>query len=223
MTSSSFVPARLARYAARGDSVTMAVATNGEVGSSELSKEEIAAIRRAEAESSARVIGADLVWMNYRDEFLFSTEQTRLDFLDMVRGVRPDVILAHAPVDYHPDHRISGEILPDLRVMTTVPNIRTQNPPCSVIPDLLYMDTLVGIGFVPQHYVDISETFEIKKAMLACHKSQSNWLRDQYGVSYLEFIEYTSRFRGLQCGVCNAECFQSSLVWPQQLKPVMLP
>src|SRR3954447_11534781 len=100
----------LARYAARGDSVIMAVATNGEVGSSELSNEEIAAIRRPESEASARAIGADLVWMNYRDEFLFSTEETRLNFLDMVRGVRPDVILAHAPVDYHPHHRTSGQI-----------------------------------------------------------------------------------------------------------------
>lgn len=75
----------LAKYAQRGDSVTMAVATNGEVGSPTLCKAEIAEIRRHEAEASAAVIGAHLIWMNYPDEFLFSTEETRLTFLNMVR------------------------------------------------------------------------------------------------------------------------------------------
>ncbi len=39
--------------------------------------------------------------MGYPDEFLFSTQETRLDFLNLVRRARPDVILAHAPVNYH--------------------------------------------------------------------------------------------------------------------------
>lgn len=213
----------LAKYAERGDHVTMAVATNGEVGSPTLPKQEIAAIRKQEAEAAARVIGADFIWMNYPDEFLFSTEQTRLEFLNMVRGVRPDVILAHAPEDYHPDHRTSGQILWDVRVMTTVPNIKTDHPPCESIPEIYYLDTVAGIDFLPHHYVDITATFEIKKKMLACHKSQAGWLQNQYQMSYLEFTEYISRFRGLQCGVQFAEGFQSSPTWPKWTKPPLLP
>jgi LmbE family N-acetylglucosaminyl deacetylase len=213
----------LAKYARRGDHVVMAVATNGEVGSSTLAKTEIAALRKQEAEAAAGVIGAELLWMNYPDEFLFSTEQTRLEFLNIVRGVRPDVVFAHAPVDYHPDHRTSGQILWDIRVMTTVPNIQTDHPPCAVIPEIYYMDTIAGIDFVPQHYVDITDSFEAKKRMLACHRSQAGWLEDQYGMSYLEFIEYTGRYRGLQAGVRYAECFQASPTWPKQCRPPLLP
>ena len=120
----------LAKYAARGDHITMAVATNGEVGSPTLTKEEIAETRKAEAMAAADVIGAELVWMNHPDEFLFSNEHTRLHFLNVVRQSRPDVILTHAPSDYHPDHRATGQIVWDIRVMTTVPNIKTQAPPC---------------------------------------------------------------------------------------------
>jgi LmbE family N-acetylglucosaminyl deacetylase len=206
----------LAKYALRGDHVTMAVSTNGEVGSSTLSKSEIAEIRKSEAKASADVIGAEFIWMGYPDEFLFSNEQTRLDFLNMVRQARPDVILTHAPCDYHPDHRTTGEILWDIRVMTTVPNIKTQAPPCEKIPEIYYYDTVAGIEFTPQYYVDISGTFELKKKMLACHKSQSPWLEKQYKISYLEFIEYTGRYRGLQCGVRFAECFQISPTWPKR-------
>lgn len=213
----------LARYAQRGDHVTMAVATNGEAGSSTLSKAEIADIRRQEAEASAAVIGAEFIWMNYPDEFLFSNEDTRLNFLNLVRKARPDVILAHAPSDYHPDHRTSGQILWDIRIMTTVPNLVTEEPPCVKIPEIYYMDTIAGISFVPETYVDISDTFELKKKMLACHKSQSRWLEDQYEMNYMQFIEYISRFRGIQCGARYAECFQSSPTWPKRLQAPLLP
>jgi LmbE family N-acetylglucosaminyl deacetylase len=213
----------LVKYASQGAHVTMAVATNGEVGSPTLNKQEIADIRKAEAQAAAAVIGADLIWMNYPDEFLFSTENTRLDFLNTVRQARPDLILTHGPSDYHPDHRATGQILWDIRVMTTVPNIRTVAPPCQTIPEIYYCDTVAGIDFIPQHYVDISDVFEAKRRMLACHKSQSVWLEQQYNMSYLDFIEYTGRYRGLQCGAKYAECFQPSPTWPKRPHAPLLP
>ncbi len=213
----------LAKYAAQGHDVMMAIATNGEVGSPTLSKAEIADIRRAEAQAAAAVISADLIWMNHPDEFLFSNHETRLHFLNTVRHARPDVILAHAPTDYHPDHRTAGQILWDIRVMTTVPNIETEAPPCEKIPEIYYFDTVAGIDFVPQFYVDISQFFELKKQMLACHKSQAAWLENQYGMSYLEFIEHISRYRGIQSGALYAECFQLSPTWPKRPGPVLLP
>jgi LmbE family N-acetylglucosaminyl deacetylase len=213
----------LAKYAKAGHQVTMAVATNGEVGSPTLPRQEIAEIRRKEACTSAAVIGADFIWMGYPDEFLFSDEESRRSFLNMVRKARPDVILTHAPVDYHPDHRTTGQITWDMRVMTTVPNIETEEPPCVKIPEIYYFDTIAGIDFVPQYYVDISETFELKKQMLACHKSQSTWLEDQYQMDYMQFIDTISRYRGLQCGTKYAECFQVSPTWPRWSKPPLLP
>jgi LmbE family N-acetylglucosaminyl deacetylase len=213
----------LAKYARRGDHVSMAVGTNGEVGSPTLPKKEIAEIRCQEAAAAAKVIGADFYWMNYPDEFLFSTEETRLAFINLVRRARSDVVITHAPMDYHPDHRTTGGILWDIRVMTTVPNIKTEHPPCQQIPEIFYMDTVAGIDFAPQHYVDISETFALKREMLACHKSQSIWLEDQYKISYLDVIEVTARYRGFQCGVKYAEGLQSSPTWPKWTKPSLLP
>ena len=46
----------LAKYAQRGDHISMAVATNGEVGSATLSQKEIANIRHGEAAAAAKVI-----------------------------------------------------------------------------------------------------------------------------------------------------------------------
>lgn len=172
---------------------------------------------------AAAVIGAELIWMSHPDEFLFSTEATRLDFLNLVRRARPDIVLTHAPCDYHPDHRATGQILWDIRVMTTVRNIRTEAPPCEKIPEIYYYDTVAGIDFVPQFYVDVSETHSVKKQMLACHESRAGWPEDQYKISFLDFIEHTGRYRGLQCGVSYAECFQLSSTWPKRFQKTVSP
>ena len=214
----------LARYAHRGDHVTMAVAMSGDCGSSTLPKEQIAAIRGEEARASAAVLGAEFLHMHhYSDGFLFSTEQTRLDFLNVIRQARPDVILTHSPNDYHPDHRMTAQIVCDVRIMITVPNIKTEAPPGDMVPEVYFFDTMAGIDFVPQHYVDITSTFDVKKTMLSCHKSQSSWLADQYKMTYLDFIDCVGRFRGLQCGVQYAECFQLSPTWPKRVNSILLP
>ncbi len=214
----------LAKYARAGHHVTMAVATNGELGSPTLPKAEISEIRRQEAAASAALIGADFIWIDYPDGNLFSTEESRFRFLNVIRKVRPDVILTHAPADYHPDHRTTGQLVWDNRIMTIIPNIKTEEPPCATIPEIYYFDTVAGIDFVPQYYVDIGETFELKKQMLACHKSQAAWFENQYQIKdYMDFIEYSSRFRGLQLGVKYAECFQVSPTWPKWAKPPLLP
>jgi len=212
----------LAKYVQRGHHVSMAVALNGDAGSMEQPKEQIAAVRKAEAEAAAAVIGADFIWMGYPDGFLFSREDTRLAFLNMMRRARPDLVITHAPTDYHPDHRTTGGICWDARIMTTIPNIPTEHPVCERIPEIIYMDTVAGIDFQPEHYVDIGATIEVKRRMLACHKSQGPWMKAQYGVAF-EFAECVARFRGLQCGVQYAECFRMSTNWPRRYTPSFLP
>ena len=198
----------------RGDKITIAIATNGEVGSPDLKKKEIAEIRRKEAEKSASILGADFIWMGFPDEFLFDNEETRLKFIEVIRKSNPDLIITHYPDDYHIDHRNVGRIVDSVRVMVTVPNIKTETPPIKKFPALYFMDTIAGIGFLPEIYVDITETFQTKIKMLECHKSQSLWLENQYGTSYTEFAEILCRYRGIQSGYRYAESFIESRRWP---------
>lgn len=210
----------LAKYKRQGHAVAMAVATNGEVGSPTLGKAEIAAVRRREAEASAAVIGAEFYWLGYPDEFLFNNAETRLKFIDLVRQARPDLILApHPDLDYHPDHTTTGRALWDIHVMVTVPNIKTDHPPCAVIPELVYMDTTGGVNMIPDRYVDISAEIETKKRMLACHRSQDAWMQAQYGVTCVAMMENFARMRGFQCGCRFAEGFKIPAIWPRRVDP----
>jgi LmbE family N-acetylglucosaminyl deacetylase len=63
-----FCGGTIAKYAAKGHEIVMVSVTNGEIGSKELSCEEIIKIRRKEGEAAAKVIGAEYVWMGYRDQ-----------------------------------------------------------------------------------------------------------------------------------------------------------
>lgn len=210
----------LAKYKRHGHEVAIAIATNGEVGSSTMSKEEIAAVRHGEAQASAAILGAEFHWLGYPDEFLFNNADSRLRFIDLVRAVRPDLILCPDPDnDYHPDHTTTGRIVWDTHVMVTVPNIVTEHAPCTKIPEIIYMDTIGGVNFIPDRYVDISADMDVKRAMLACHKSQEQWMIDMYEVTCQAMMENFSRMRGFQCGCQFAEGFRTPPLWPRSVPP----
>ena len=205
----------LAKYSSEGHKVAIAISTNGEVGSPDLSKNEIASIRQAEAKKSAKIIGADFFWLGYPDEFLFNNEKTRLHFIEIIRQFRPDIILCtDKDYDYHPDHTTTGQIIWDTHVMVTVPNIKTQTPPCEKIPDIIFMDTVTGVNFNPEFYVDITKQWETKAKMINCHKSQEEWLINQYDISCEDLGKTQSRLRGLQSGCKYAEAFRRPKFYP---------
>ncbi len=205
----------LAKYAARGDTVFMAISTNGELGSSKVSKEDIAHIREQEARASAAVIGAELIWMGYPDGFLMDNEETRLRYIDLIRQTQPDVIITHDPLtDYHPDHTLTGQILWNVRVNAAATNVKTAFEPWGKIPEYFFMDTVTGQHFVPQTYVDISETIEQKRAMLSKYESQVEFMKQRYNMTLVEFMEVCSAFRGLQSNVRFAEAFRHSMTFP---------
>jgi LmbE family N-acetylglucosaminyl deacetylase len=205
----------LARYARRGDQVFMAVSTDGAGGSMDRPEAEIRQVRQAEARASAELIGAEAIWMGQTEAQLFDTAETRLRYIDLVRRTRPDVILTHDPVnDYHPDHLATGQILWSVRVMVVQPNIVTEHPPAAVIPDIYYMDTIAGINFSPQMYVDVSDTMEVKRRMLAAHASQIELMKARYDMTLLEFMEICTAFRGVQTGTRYAEAFRRAATFP---------
>lgn len=206
----------LALYSQAGHKVFMAIATNGNVGSPDLSREQIAAIRHDEAKASADIIGAELIWMDFDDEWLFDDKPTRSRFIDAIRQASPHVMFIHGPTDYHPDHRISGRLAEDSRIPAGVRLVETALPYVEHIPHMFHMDNPVGIDFDPEVYVDVSEVIEIKRRMLLCHESQDKWMRAIFDdVSITDMMEKTCAMRGAAIGVPFAEGFREVKTFPR--------
>ena len=67
----------------------------------------------------------------------------------------------------------------------------------------------LGETIEPDFLVDVGGTFDKKRAMLAKHASQRDWLRKQHGIDdYLETMERWTRDRGRPAGLEFGEGFR---------------
>lgn len=159
--------------------------------------ETLSATRKKEAESSAALIGATVVGRLCGDLELYSSNFFLEQVFEIINEIKPDVILTHRKNDYHPDHRITGELV--LRVMHEK----------QIASSVWFMDAIGGVDFIPTKYVDITQEREIKDKMILCHESQMAWMRQARNTNMVYMAQSLDRWRGLQSGFEYAEGFMS--------------
>ncbi len=211
----------LARFVHAGCSVRIAVVCRGDRGGT-ASPTELAARRREEAERSASILGVEVSFLDIGDSEVRDTPEIRAAFLRLLRDARPDLLISHAPDDYHDDHVQVSQLAAKCAWYAASPGHRTDSLPLDRPPALAYMDNLAGLGPDPSHLVDISRTIDLKRSMLACHVSQSQ--RQDGRFSELEELAETlARLRGFQCGVRYAEGFRVANLWGRRRPEPLFP
>lgn len=214
----------LAKYAQAGHHVVMCHATLGEKGHFHIPSDELAETREKEAQDAARVIGAETISLGLLDGEVEDNRATQLKFVDMIRQAKPDVIITHSPQDtYHSDHGVVSKLVLDASFHASVPYVKTEHEYHTKVPVIYYMETILGMEFVPSMYVDITGTFETKREMLSQHRSQLVWLKEHDNIDVLDIVETMAKFRGWQCGVKYAESFNPCLRWPRVVPERLLP
>ena len=207
----------LLRLKQKGCSISLATMTPGDCGSAELSSEEIAEVRRNEAQCSADLLGADYTCLEFRDLSIVIDNDSRRRVTEVIRRTKPDLVITAPPVDYMSDHELTSRLVRDACFNASCPNYTTHQwdpaAPTAKIPHLYYVDAIQGIDYygrpLPTDFiVDVSSTMEKKLAMLACHESQRAWLRRQHGLDeYLDGCRRWSAARGQEIGVDYGEAF----------------
>lgn len=220
----NFAGGTLALYAEQGHEIFIAVATKGDIGAPTGTRDKIADTRHNEAQAACDLIGAELIWMGYDDEFLFNDRQSRLSVIDAIRESRPDVMFVLSESDYHPDHRTAGTLGRDARIPASVPLIETRFPhtsiPTTFICDI-YSDD--GAGFEPEFYVDVTSVQDTKLAMIEAHESQVLWMEAVFSSDMDSDSVKRDRRRGAEAGVPFAEAFQLLKDYPNTGGPELLP
>lgn len=205
----------LAKYAKLGHRVTICHALNGDLGHFYIPRPELARVRAEEARRAGALIGAEVISLDISDLDIYPDKETRMKFTDIIRRAKPDVIITHSPDDYMPDHTTTAQLVFEASFTATLPQLVTEYEFHPKVTPVYYMDTLAGVNFLPQEYVDITDVIEVKKKMLEQHESQLTWMKDHDHIDFMDFMLTQSKFRGLQCGVAYAEGFRRMEVWPR--------
>lgn len=219
----------LALLADRGHHITIATMTPGDCGSGSLRSEEIASVRRKEAAAAAAMIGARYRCVEMRDLRIFNDDASRRRVTEVLRETRPDLIMTSSPVDYLCDHEATSVLVRDACFGAPAPNYRTGGTARVLrgIPHLYFMDSIEGLDregrlIVPDFVVNVADTFERKRAMLAAHASQREWLKRHHGTDdYLDQMERWTRERGKLAGVDYGEGFRLYRGHPYPQSPLL--
>jgi LmbE family N-acetylglucosaminyl deacetylase len=113
------VGATLAKWARAGCMIHHLVLTDGSKGTWDPSMDqgELVERRRGEQLAAARLLGGgDVTFLEHVDGELAVTHDVRAQVCEVIRQVRPDVVLGHDPwkrYRLHPDHRAAGQLCVD--------------------------------------------------------------------------------------------------------------
>ena len=201
----------LVKCVKRGDEVIACHASNGDMGHVVIMPEELGQIRCREAQNSGAIAGIKVVWGGLHDLDVYDSKEAKDLLVKVIRDARPDFIITHGQNDYMCDHTAVAKLVLDAGFSASCPHYMPELGEATKVCPVYLMCNSSGIDFTPTHYVDITEEFETKRKMLACHESQLVWLRDHDNIDVLESLEISDRFYGKQCGVKYAEVFREYL------------
>lgn len=182
--------------------------TNGSCGTMTLPPGRIGRIRDAEAKKAAHFIGAAYHPSFLADLEIFFSRENLCKLTAVMREVNPSVLLAPSPEDYMEDHMnasrlaVSAASAKALRNFTTSPEREHVAGDVAVyhaVPHGLH-DGLCRLVW-PDQYVDITSVINVKRNMLAHHRSQKEWLDQTQGMdSYLDTMVEMSAEVGRMSG-----------------------
>lgn len=172
----------VARWTAAGVEVSYCVVTDGAAGGfdRQLGRDRIVALREEEQRAAAAEVGVkDVRFLGYPDGALVVSIELRRELARVIREVRPQRVLCQSPVRNlariqasHPDHLAAGEaalcaVYPDARNPFAYPELLAAGLEPWTVPEVW----LAGDP-TPNHWVDVTDTFDRKKAALLAHRSQ---------------------------------------------------
>lgn len=126
------------KWARQGHHVKLVSVTNGDIGHWKEAGGPLALRRTTEAAACAKKLGVTSQVLDIHDGELLPTLENRRLLTRVIREWKADIVIAHRPWDYHPDHRYVGILVQDAAFMVTVPFFCPDVPPLTKNPVFLY-------------------------------------------------------------------------------------
>jgi bacillithiol biosynthesis deacetylase BshB1 len=202
-------------YIAQGKKVGIVDFTRGEMGTRGTPE-----IRLQESNEATKILGLHAREnLGLADGFFQNDQASQLILMEVIRRYRPEIVLANALEDRHPDHgkgaklAIDACFLSGLRMIHTIDSY-SKSEQAAWRPKLIY-HYIQDRYLEPDFVIDITEHWETKEQSIRAFKSQFFDPTSKEPNSYisspdfLSFIQARAQEMGHKIGVKYGEGFQS--------------
>lgn len=182
--------------------------SSGSLGSTITGPDDTRRIRAQESRAAAKLLGAHYHPSFCDDLEIFYNSETLRELAAVIRKAEADMVLTHSPQDYMEDHMNTCRLAVTAAFTKGMPNFHTEPPLSHYEKDVtVYHAMPHGLRdplrrrIIPGIFVDSTSVHETKRAALACHASQKEWLDASQGMdSYLVNMDEMSREIGRMSG-----------------------
>ena len=166
------------------------------------------AMQRTATESAARLIGAEVIFLDYPDAEIPFNEESSLRVCDSIREQRPEAVVTHWSGSWHKDHQNCHLIVRDAIFYAGLETL-TREHPAHAVSKIFYAENWEdAANFVPDAYINIDLVYE--KWMQACDfypmwRGQTGFFR------YNDYYSSLSVMRGCLSGSRHAVALMSDI------------
>lgn len=198
---------------AQGKKIGIVDFTRGELGTRGTPE-----IRLAESAEASKVLGIHArVNLELADGFFQNDQESQLKLIEVIRAFQPEIVLANALEDRHPDHGKGAQLAIDACFLSGLRKIETTRDGVKQTewrPKQLF-HYIQDRYLTPDFVIDISKHWATKEASIRAFRSQFFDPNSTEPASYisspefLNFIEARAREMGHKIGVQYGEGFQT--------------
>lgn len=207
------VSGTIAAAIAQGKKVGIVDFTRGELGTRGTPE-----IRLAESAEASQILGIHArVNLELADGFFQNNQESQLKLIEVIRAFQPEIVLANALEDRHPDHGKGAQLAIDACFLSGLRKIETTYEGVKQTewrPKQLF-HYIQDRYLTPDFVIDISKHWATKEASIRAFRSQFFDPNSTEPASYisspefLNFIEARAREMGHKIGVQYGEGFQT--------------
>ncbi|MFX1563028.1 MAG: PIG-L deacetylase family protein [Promethearchaeota archaeon] len=156
--------------------------------------------REEELRAACKLLGAEVV-VDEGSDFSLTVPKTTKRLISLIQDCKPEVIISHSALDYHPDHRVVHQAV--LQAAEWAGHITLDSEQAWRIRRLLCME-INNLIPMPTLFINISEVIDIKRQAIIAYRSQ---MKKTEGY-YMSFNLQKAQLRGIQASCEFAEAYQ---------------
>jgi len=206
----------LIRHAEAGDDLFVVSVSPGELGIGSVlyparSRPELVRLRTAELQAAAKILGVrEARVLDFEDTAIENTAALRGALADLIRELKPDLLIAHWPQDAHPDLRHTGQATLDANLAACLGYLKGKHPAHAARKAYAF-GMQSALGFTPELLVDITSAVDRKveaaNAMESVHQEIVKLRYAHAPERWTDFFLCQNMCWGQEAGVRYAEAF----------------